>query len=142
MKNGLDEFKKNLNNIGRPLTIQLHNQKENSYLSSTSDKIQLKGLVNLLSLLLITYNIRAMIDSIEEHNFIFIDELRTTLKTNYLKEPYNYQTLAALFSLPLFSCNAFWIEVMAATNVNRLIIYVLIWINIIMLFLFPLFVTV
>jgi hypothetical protein len=64
-----------LANIGRPLAVQIHDSTHTSILSSDSENIEFRGLVNLLVLLLLTYTIRAVIDSLNKHNFILFREV-------------------------------------------------------------------
>jgi hypothetical protein len=79
MKSTMDDQRKNLSNIGRPLTVQIHDSHHSSILSSDSQNIQFRGLVNLLVLILLTYTIRALIASLETHDFVLMREVRFRL---------------------------------------------------------------
>jgi len=60
-----------LDNLGLPLTIEPHDCHSPSFLNK--DDIQLRGMVNLLVLLLLTYHLRAIVDSLLVNNFILKD---------------------------------------------------------------------
>jgi len=64
-----------LANIGRPLAMQIHDSVHSSILSSESGDVPFRGLVNLLVLILLTYTIRALIESLEKHNFVLFKEV-------------------------------------------------------------------
>ena len=57
------------------MTVIIHDSQHSSFLSTDGKQIQLKGLVNLLVLILLTYTIRAVIQSLEEHDFVITKEV-------------------------------------------------------------------
>ncbi len=61
----LDDNQEFLKNIGRPLNVQIHSESAASLLSYNDDKVQFRGLVNLLILLLVTYAVRQIMSSLE-----------------------------------------------------------------------------
>lgn len=72
-----------LTNLGLPLTIEPHENIYDSYLSATStDEISLRGLVNLLCLLLVCYNIRMIVISLKEHDFVLAAEVSLRLSVD------------------------------------------------------------
>lgn len=52
---------KELKDVGRALGLVIHDKPHDSYLSASDDNISLRGLVNLLVLILLSYTIRAVI---------------------------------------------------------------------------------
>jgi hypothetical protein len=107
---------KNLANIGRPLTVQIHDSQHSSILSSDGENIQLRGLVNLLVLILLTYTFRAAVDSLEKHDLVLVKEVQRFIDSGIWKDPANYQTFAAFLMTSTFAVNSFWIEIMASKN--------------------------
>jgi len=60
--------------VGRPLTLIIHESKSSSMLSSLYDEydsrqVQLKGIINLLVLLLVVNNVRNVLKSLKTHGF-------------------------------------------------------------------------
>jgi hypothetical protein len=55
--------------------MQIHDSVHRSILSSDSGNIPFRGLVHLLVLILMTYTVRALIDSLEKHNFVLFKEV-------------------------------------------------------------------
>jgi hypothetical protein len=70
------------------LTIQIHDGFHNSYLEDSStistEKVELRGLVNLLVLILFSYTIRAIISSYESHNFVLFDEIKKSFNASII----------------------------------------------------------
>ena len=58
--------------------MQIHDSIHRSILSSDSGNIPFRGLVHLLVLILMTYTVRALIDSLEKHNFVLFKEVSFT----------------------------------------------------------------
>ena len=58
--------------------MQFHDSIHRSILSSDSGNIPFRGLVHLLVLILMTYTVRALIDSLEKHNFVLFKEVSFT----------------------------------------------------------------
>ena len=74
IQNALDEARKDFKEIGRPLTIRVHDSAHVSLLSDIFDDSRAKekklgGLLNLLVLLLIVTNVKNVIVSLEQHGF-------------------------------------------------------------------------
>ena len=91
-----------------------------SILSSDSNNIQFRGLVNLLVLILLTYTIRALITSLEKHDLILFKEVAVFMDSGVLTDPANYQTFAGFLMLSSFAILAYWIELLASKKwVNR-----------------------
>ena len=75
----LEEAKSDHKEIGRPLTHSVHDKKHKSLLSKLFDesaesqigtqRVQLKGIVNLLVLLLLITNIKNILVSIQQRGF-------------------------------------------------------------------------
>lgn len=119
IKIAMEDSKKLLANIGRPLAVQIHDSTHTSILSSDSNSIEFRGLVNLLVLILLTYTFRAVIDSLDKHNFVLFKEISDFLRSGILEEPENYQTFAAFLILTVFPVISFWIEIAAANCVPK-----------------------
>lgn len=64
--------------------MQIHDSIHRSILSSDSGNIPFRGLVHLLVLILMTYTVRALIDSLEKHNFVLFKEVSGFTTTNIL----------------------------------------------------------
>jgi predicted ABC-type exoprotein transport system permease subunit len=64
--------------------MQIHDSVHTSILSSDSGNIPFRGLVHLLVLILMTYTVRALIDSLEKHNFVLIKEVSSFTDFNIL----------------------------------------------------------
>jgi predicted ABC-type exoprotein transport system permease subunit len=62
--------------------MQIHDSVHRSILSSDSGNIPFRGLVHLLVLILMTYTVRALIDSLEKHNFVLFKEVSGFTDTN------------------------------------------------------------
>lgn len=99
--------------------------------TASTDKVELRGLVNLLVLILVAYTIRAIITSYELHNFLFIEELKHSITASIIKDPKNIKTFVAIVLLLVFAAFSYWIEIIAASNANRYLVYTLIVLNII-----------
>jgi hypothetical protein len=73
----IKDTRQQLKNIGLPLTIIPHDKAHVSLLSSYGDEeISLKGIVNLLVLLLLCYHVRMIAQSLIENDFILADVVR------------------------------------------------------------------
>ena len=105
-------------NLGLPLTIEPHDKAHHSFLSGKNvDEISLKGLVNLLMLLLICYHARAIIASLEEHNVVLVDKLTNFLTSGVILDTRNYQTGMACLGLMVYAAAGFGIEKLAALRI-------------------------
>ena len=100
--------------MGLPLTIEPHDCHQKSFLNN--DDIQLKGLVNLLVLLLITYHLRGIVDNIAENNFVLYEKVIEFWNSGVLFDPANYITGLASLTISQFAVYAFVIEKLAAKN--------------------------
>lgn len=105
-------------NLGLPLTIEPHDKAHHSFLSGKNvDEISLKGLVNLLMLLLICYHARAIIGSLEVDGFVLVDKLTNFLTSGVIWDIRNYQTGMATLGLMVYSAAGFGIEKLAALRI-------------------------
>ena len=71
-------------------------------------------MVNLLVLLLLTYHLRAMIESFLAHNFVLKDKVMEFLQSGIITDPRNYYTLLAGLTLIQFPAFGFVVEKLAA----------------------------
>ena len=106
------DARQQLENLGLPLTIEPHDAHKDSVLS-TND-MDLRGMVNLLVLLLLTYHLRAMIESFLAHNFVLKDKVMEFLQSGIITDPRNYYTLLAGLTLIQFPAFGFVVEKLAA----------------------------
>ena len=70
----MDSAKKDFKEIGRPLTFSVHDGEHSSLLSDALNgregkPVELRGLVNLLILLLLITNVKNVIQSFKQHGF-------------------------------------------------------------------------
>lgn len=103
------------------MTIEPHDSQQNSFLSSGED-IELKGLINLLVLLLLSYNVRGVVQSLIKRNFVLKDLIKETLFSGVLQNPENYQSFAVCLTLVQFPIYAWILEKMAAKGVPSLLV--------------------
>lgn len=82
--------------------------------AKNKDAIEFKGLLNLLVLLLLSYNFRAVVESLEERNLVLLDLVKEFWQSGVVLDFKNYQTLIACLLLSVFLAVSFWIEKMAA----------------------------
>lgn len=95
--------------------MRCHNAAQHSFLSAKNkDAIEFKGLLNLLVLLLLSYNFRAVVESLEERNLVLWDLVKEFWQSGVVLDFKNYQTLIACLLLSVFLAVSFWIEKMAA----------------------------
>ena len=74
IQNGLEEARDDFKEVGRPLTIETHDKQYYSLLSDafkdeTGKKIDMKGVLNLLLLLLLITNIKNVLINYRLHGF-------------------------------------------------------------------------
>ena len=121
----------------------MHEKSAPSLLSmDTVEKIELRGLVNLLSLILLTYTVRAMIENYNQYGNRLWRDVSTFLKSDYWMHPENYMTLCATMLLPLFLLFAYVIELLASKNwFPRIIVFVFIVINLCASIVYPVLVS-
>ena len=106
------DARQQLENLGLPLTIEPHDSHKDSVLS-TND-MDLRGMVNLLVLLLLTYHLRAMIESYLAHNFVLKDKIIEFWNSGIITDPRNYYTSLAGLTLVQFPAVGFVVEKLAA----------------------------
>ena len=100
------------------MTVEPHDKAYYSFLSAKNkDEISLKGLVNLLVLLLITYHSRAIIASLEQNNLVLIDVFYKFLNSGVIFDWHNYQTVLATIFLGSFATISFLIEKIAGLGI-------------------------
>lgn len=74
----IKDQRQQLENIGLPLTIEPHDKAASSLLSTKGEQeISLRGMVNLLILLLLCYHIRMIVQSLQQHDFVLRDVVRS-----------------------------------------------------------------
>lgn len=111
----IKDAKQQLENLGLPLTIQPHEKPNISLLSSQNTQdIPMRGMVNLLILLLLCYHIRMIVSSLQEHNFILSKEIKAFWESGILYDIQNYTTGVATLGLGVFVAASFMIEKVAA----------------------------
>jgi hypothetical protein len=113
-----------LDNLGLPLTIEVHDKAHDSYMTkSSSNDIALRGMANLFVLLLFSYHSRQVIESLEQRNVVIVELLRNFWSAGYLWDIHNYGTLLATLGCFVFSPLAFALEKLYATKgVSRCIV--------------------
>jgi hypothetical protein len=98
----------------------------------------MKGVLNLLLLLLFITNVKNVLISYKLHGFQLKSVLNNFMDSKVYAIPDNYQTVAGLFTLPIFTANSYWIEILATyKNFPRKILFVLIFLNITALLVYP-----
>ena len=121
----------------------MHDKEHFSLLSEafkddTGKKIEMKGVLNLLLLLLLITNIKNVLIMNRQHGFTLSTVLYEFIESKVYAIPENYQTIAGLFTLPIFSANSYWIEIIATyKGFNRVILFILITLNQIALLTYP-----
>lgn len=120
------------------MTIEPHERFSDSYLSNDNQQeISYRGMVNLLCLILLSYHIRMVAASFEEHNFRLAKELSDFWNSGVLSDPRSYTTaLAALLAVGFPICG-YCIEIVAKFVPNNKIITTLIIGNLIGLWAYP-----
>ena len=93
--------------------------------------------MNLLVILLVTTNLHNILESLFAYGFTLKKCYDFIQDSKYLRTLENYQTMAGLFTLPLFTILAYSIEILASTRCPRLIIFLLIVTNLICLLIYP-----
>lgn len=130
-----------LENLGLPLTMRTHENIHLSFLSSTEEEVSLRGLVNVLILLLITYNLRAIVSSLKEHDFILINVFDDIIKSGLMRDPQNYSTGLATILGGLFVWVSYLIEKLAGHRIlNNTITNLLVILNMTALLIYPVYV--
>ena len=143
IKNGLEEARDDFKEVGRPLTIEMHIKEHFSLLSdafkdSEGKKIEMKGVLNLLLLLLFITNVKNVLIMNRQHGFQLTSVFKSFVESKVYAIPENYQTIAGLFTLPIFTANSYWIEIMATyKGFSRIILFTLITLNQVALLTYP-----
>jgi hypothetical protein len=124
------------------MTLSVHDGIHESLLTRTEgakDKeISMHGLLNLLILLLAVTNIKNVILSLQQHGFLLRSVLQEFLSSRIYTKVENYQTIAAIFTLPAFNAISFWIEVYASNrDASRTLVFLLVVLNQAVLLLYP-----
>jgi len=119
-----------LENLGLPLTIEPHDASHSSLLSTEAEgnEVSLRGLVNLLVLLLCTYHLRAIAGSLHEDGFVLVDSISNFAVSGVHTDLKNYSTFFATVALLLFPVIGFILEKMACAGVPDLIIVPIVFI--------------
>jgi len=107
----IKDAKQQLENLGLPLTIQPHEKSNISLLSAKNTQdISLRGMINLMMLLLLCYHIRMIVQSLKEHNFVLSKEINAFWASGTLFDIRNYTTGLATLFLGIFAAVSFMIE--------------------------------
>lgn len=121
--------------------MRTHENIHVSFLSSTEEEVSLRGLVNVLILLLITYNLRAIVFSLKEHNFILLNVVDDFIKSGVMKDPLNYSTGLATLLGGSFIWISYLIEKLAGARIlNNTIVNFLVILNMTALLIYPVYV--
>ena len=70
----------------------------------------MRGMVNLLILMLLVYHVRTVAQSLEEHDFVLTKELNNFWENGIMFDAHNYTTGAATLGLWFFLTFSFWLE--------------------------------
>lgn len=71
----MDDAAGKVSDIGRPLFVRVHDHFASSMLSASSKTVEFRGMINLLTLLLVSYNLQSVLVSIEQHGFVLSDKI-------------------------------------------------------------------
>ena len=114
LKNLAEQIKdaaQQLENLGLPLTIEPHEKGRESLLSGEgSEEISLRGMVNLLILLLLCYHVKNIIVSLDEHDFVLQQVATDFWNSGMLFDYHNYLTSLTIVSLSGFCITSYIIE--------------------------------
>lgn len=140
--NGLEEARNEKKNIGRPLTLTIHDGEYPSllteYLSGEEKKGPLQGVTNLLILLIVCTNVKNVLESLDNEGFTLVEHTKNLINARVHAMPSNYVSIAGMLTLPAIPAFSFWIEYMATyKSFPRLLIFVFILINILICLVFP-----
>jgi len=102
---------------------------------------ELRGFANLQILIILTYTFRAVMANYEQHGFRLFEEVSNFIESRVYHDKKNYFTLVGMFLLILFPIMSFAIEKLATTGFNRVILYFLIVSNMLLLLIYPIFVS-
>ena len=73
-------------------------------------------------MLLMSYTLRAIVLSYEKEGFRAIQEIENLFHSPILRDPKNLWTFIAMAALLVFPAFSYWIEILAASNANRVLV--------------------
>lgn len=134
IKNALEEAKADYKEVGRPLTLRIHDAKHDSLLSvAFSDdkekKVSMDGILHCFLLLLMVTNVKNVLVSVKSNGFTLAKAIDQLIESKFYEDLSNYETISGLFILTIFTAVSFWIEIIASWRVHRYIICTLIILN-------------
>uniref|UniRef100_A0A7S3CIE8 O-acyltransferase n=1 Tax=Strombidium rassoulzadegani TaxID=1082188 RepID=A0A7S3CIE8_9SPIT len=150
IQNALDEARRDFKEVGKPLTLKMHDNQHESMLkgvfsdnsSQQSQKVEMAGIMNLLILLLVITNIKNIIMSYQQHGFVLSHVIQDYIRSGVYKVPENYETISAILTIPIFTAIAFWIEILASNqHTSRHLVFSLILLSQVCLLSFPIYVS-
>jgi len=95
----------------------------------------MRGVVNLLIMLLLITNIKNVLTSLQQNGFTLREVVMNFIEAEF--KPENYVTLGGWMMLPIFGVISFVVEYLAARNLNSSLVFILIVINQVSLLTFP-----
>ena len=140
IKSNMDDNSGKTEEIGRPLFVRVHDHQEHSLLTASGrDRVEFRGLINLLTLLLISYNLQSVLLSLETHGFVLHDVWEGIQKSQIdsWQDPESWKPYLAIASLLLFQVISFWIEIIASGGVSERVVLLLISLNLALNAAFP-----
>lgn len=87
-------------------------------------------------ILLLTYNFHSILESLDLQGLQFTKYYQELKDSKYVTDIQNYQTFAGICTLPIFTAISYWLEILAATRFNRVVLYFLIVVNLVSLLTF------
>ena len=142
IQNALNEAKSDYKEIGRPLTLRMHDGKYTSLLDSAYDtsnfgkmnggdntQLNMSGITNLLIILLLVTNIKNIMLTYKNYGFTLKDVVDEIFVNRVFETLENYESIAAVMILGVFVILSYWIEVLASSKVNQYVIMALIFLN-------------
>lgn len=131
IQNALNEAKSDYKEIGRPLTLRMHDGKYTSLLDSAYDtsnlgkmsggdssQLNMSGITNLLVILLVVTNIKNILINYKNYGFTLADVIDELIVSKVFDTIENYESIAAIIILFVFVLFSYWIEKLAAMKVN------------------------
>ena len=90
-------------------------------------------------MLLLVTNIKNVLTSLQNNGFTLSQVVKDFVKSKVYAIPENYQAIAGVMILPIFSMISFWIEIFASNRwAPRVLIFILVVLNMLALLIFPL----
>jgi hypothetical protein len=99
----------------------------------------MRGVVNLLIMLLLITNIKNVLTSLQQNGFTLSQVVFGFAEKKLYAIPENYLTLGGWMVLPLFAVVSYFVEYLATKGVPRLIVFLLILANQLALLAFPIY---